>query len=135
MSFKEFLCRRNSKMPYFVCNWALNICSAHDNENSKTYHYHSIFWWCRQSFASGRLTFWHSIKCSIVTCNLGDITLQFVIMITFDGNVFSMHYGVPKACQVHHTSHGNIWYHTRCQAFWQRMRPGTINLRMDFHYF
>ena len=67
----------------------------------KTYHYHSIFWWGWQGLASGRFTFGHAIESSIVTCNLRNITFQFVIVITFNGNVFSMHYGVPIASVVY----------------------------------
>ena len=67
----------------------------------KTYHYHSIFWWGWQGLASGRFTFGHTIESSIVTCNLRNITFQFVIVITFNGNVFSMHYGVPIASVVY----------------------------------
>ena len=74
----------------------------------KTYHYHSIFWWGWQGLASGRFTFGHTIESSIVTCNLRNITFQFVIVITFNGNVFSMHYGVPIASVVYNQNQSSI---------------------------
>ena len=85
--------------------WPSTLYFMNTKMTIKTYHYHSIFWWSGQSFASGRLTFGHTIESSIVTCNLRNITFQFVIVITFNGNVFSMHYGVPIASVVYDRNH------------------------------